>query len=144
MWLNGGSVPITTKVELWNEIPETQRASDDLLFDEAAKETQTTEGKVRSTACSDKDHSFALVLDRGDQALTFRSKAGFMSGFSDTIWYGEDHFTLCHHVEALRAVVRYRFPADNSYAGELAELELRKELPTSPLPKTDTAPAEKK
>jgi tetratricopeptide (TPR) repeat protein len=132
-------------VELWNEIPETQRPPGDPLSDEAPKETQTTEGKVRSTACADKDRSFALVLDRGNQALTFHSKAGFMSGFSDTIWYGEDHFTLCHHVEGLRAIVRYRSSADNSYAGDLAELELRQELPLPAisLPKAE-APVEKK
>lgn len=131
-------------VELWNEIPETQRAQGDPLSDEALKDTQTTEGKVRSTACTEKDHSFTLVLDRGDQALTFHSKTRFMSGFSDTIWYGEDHFTLCRHVEGLRAVVRYRPPGDSSYAGELAELELREQLPASPAPKTETTPVEKK
>jgi len=131
-------------VDLWNEIPEAQRASGEPLSDEAPKETQTMQGKVRSTACSDKDHSFTLVLDRGNQDLTFHSKAGFMSGFSDTIWYGEDHFTLCHHVEGLRAVVRYKSPADKSYAGDLAELELREDLPASREPKTDKAPAENK
>jgi Tfp pilus assembly protein PilF len=131
-------------VDLWNEIPEAQRSSGEPLSDEAPKETQTMQGKVRSTACSDKDHSFTLVLDRGNRDLICQSKAGFMSGFSDTIWYGEDHFTLCHHVEGLRAVVRYKSPADNSYAGDLAELELREDLPASREPKTDKAPAENK
>jgi Tfp pilus assembly protein PilF len=131
-------------VALWNDIPEAQRSSGEPLSEEAPKETQTTEGKVRSTTCVDKDHSFDLLLDRGNQVLTFHSKAGFTSGYSDTIWYGADHFTLCHHLEGLHAVVRYRSPADHSYAGDLAELELRQELLASPLPKAATAPGEKK
>jgi tetratricopeptide (TPR) repeat protein len=131
-------------VALWNDIPEAQRSSGEPLSEEAPKETQTTEGKVRSTTCVDKDHSFDLLLDRGNQILTFHSKAGFTSGYSDTIWYGADHFTLCHHLEGLHAVVRYRSPADHSYAGDLAELELRQELLASPLPKAATAPGEKK
>lgn len=130
-------------VELWNGIPAAQRGPGDPLSDEVPKDTQTTEGKVRSTACGDQDHVFTLLLDRGDKALTFHSKGRFMSGFSDTLWYGEDHFTLCHHTEGLRAVVRYNSPTDNSYAGDLAELELREELPAPPAPKADTAPAEK-
>jgi tetratricopeptide (TPR) repeat protein len=131
-------------VELWNEIPEAQRIQGDPLFEEVPRETQTAEGKVRSTTCSDKDHGFSLMLDHGNQGLTFYSRAGFMSGFSDTIWYGEDHFSLCHHLEGLRAVVRYRPPIDNSYTGELAELELREELPASPALKTDVGTVEKK
>ena len=62
-----------------------------------------------------------------------------MSGFSDTVWYGTDHFNICRHVEGLRAIVRYKPSAESRYAGELAELEFREELPTLPAPKADTA-----
>ncbi|HVI10175.1 MAG TPA: hypothetical protein VND65_17935 [Candidatus Binatia bacterium] len=32
-------------------------------------------------------------------------------------------------MEGLRAVIRYRAPADNSYAGDAAEIEIRDDLP---------------
>jgi Tfp pilus assembly protein PilF len=130
-------------VALWNAIPDSQRDQGDPLSDEIPKDTQTTEGRVHSTTCPG-DDSITVVLDRGEQALTFHGKFPFMSGFSDTVWYGADHFSACRHIEGLRAVVRYRPSADNKYAGELAELELREELPPPPAPKTDTATAEKK
>ena len=78
-----------------------------------------------------------LELDRGDQKLIFHGKS-FMSGFSDTLWNGADHFSICRHVEGMHAVVRYKPPTDNKYAGEVAELEFRQELATTPESKTAT------
>ena len=125
-------------VALWNQIPGPQRGHGDLLSDEMPKDTQTIEGRVHRTTCPEND-SITVVLDRGDRALTFRGKFPFMSGFSDTIWYGEDHFTLCRHLEGLHAVVRFRPTVDGSDAGEIAELELREELPEIPQAKPSTA-----
>jgi len=71
----------------------------------------------------------AFVLNHDGQPLTFHRKGGFASGYSDTLWYGGDHFTLCHHLEGLRAVVRYRKPSDATYAGDVAEIEIRDDLP---------------
>jgi len=50
-------------------------------------------------------------------------------GFSDTLWYGRDHFSRCHHLEGLRAVVHYRPASDATYAGDIAEVEIRDDLP---------------
>lgn|SRR5215469_2938787 len=124
-------------VALWNDIPESQRGPGDPLLDELPKDTQTTEGRVHSTTCPN-DDSMILELDRGDQALIFHGKFPFMSGFSDTIWYGEDHFSVCRHVVGLHAVIRYKPSTDNRYAGELAELEFRQELLTASDSKTAT------
>jgi hypothetical protein len=52
-----------------------------------------------------------------------------MVGYSDTLWFGGDHFTLCHHLDGLRAVVRYKPSVDKPSAGEWVELELREDLP---------------
>jgi hypothetical protein len=128
-------------VALWNDIPGSLRGQGDPLLEEIPKETETIEGRVLSTTCPD-DGSITVVLDRGGQALTFHGKFPFMSGFSDTIWYGSDHFSACRHVDGFGAIVRYKPSADNNYAGELSELELRQELPP-PTPKTDTATIEK-
>jgi hypothetical protein len=62
-----------------------------------------------------------------------------MVGYSDTLWFGSDHFSLCHHLEGLRAVVRYKPSADKQSAGEWVELELREDLPK--LEKTSAPPA---
>ncbi|HXZ29459.1 MAG TPA: hypothetical protein VEG08_15800, partial [Terriglobales bacterium] len=61
------------------------------------------------------------------------------TGFSDTLWYGADHFSPCRHVQGLRAIVRYR-PSSGGDAGEIAALELRVDLPEPPAPPT-TPPA---
>jgi hypothetical protein len=36
--------------------------------------------------------------------MVFKSKGPQMIGYSDTLWYGSDHFSLCHHVEGMHAV----------------------------------------
>src|SRR3981189_2016357 len=72
----------------------------------------------------------AVVVQNADGTSTFSSFAGArMVGYSDTLWFGSDHFTLCHHLDGLRAVVRYKPGADKKAAGEWVELELREALP---------------
>ena len=115
-------------VELWNSIPAKDRPTD-ALEETIPKDTQTVSGTVRSVSCAEQEQGWAFILTHGDQSLTFHRKGPFAAGFSDTIWYGEDHFSLCHHLEGMRAVVRYRPPADSSYNGEVAEIEIRDEFP---------------
>ncbi len=116
-------------VELWNSIPASQRPAGESIVEMLPKDTQTVEGTVKSVSCSDQEQGWTLVVDHHGQPLTFHRRGGFASGYSDTLWYGGDHFTLCHHLEGLRAVVRYRKPADATYAGDLAEIEIRDDLP---------------
>lgn len=62
------------------------------------------------------------------QTFTFRENThGAKVGFSDTLWYGEDHFSLCHHIEGMRALVRYKPSSDNTNAGDFTEIQLRLE-----------------
>jgi tetratricopeptide (TPR) repeat protein len=117
-------------VELWNSVPSAQRSGEP-ISEMLPKDTQTAAGKITSIVCGDPSHSLTLVLDHDGQLQTFHSKSGFETGYSDTLWYGGDHFTLCHHLEGLRAVVRYRAPADSGYAGDVAEIEIRDDLPQS-------------
>jgi hypothetical protein len=85
---------------------------------------------LMSVTCAAKEGT-AVVIQGADGARTFNSSAGGrMVGYSDTLWFGGDHFTLCHHLGGLRAVVRYKPHADNKQsAGEWVELELREDLP---------------
>jgi len=119
-------------VELWNKVPTDQRPTGDSIAEMIPQDTKTVAGTVRSVNCSENDQGWSFVLTRDDQPLTFHRKGSFGVGFSDTFWYGADHFSLCHHLEGIRAIVRYRPAADASYAGDVAEIEIRDRMP-SPL-----------
>jgi tetratricopeptide (TPR) repeat protein len=116
-------------IELWNSVPPAQRPAGEVIIEEAPKDTQNVEGLVKSVTCADKGQGEAFVLDHAGQSLMFHPKGGFAVGYSDTIWYGADHFSLCHHLEGMRGVVRYRVPSDATYAGDVAEVEIRDDLP---------------
>src|SRR2546426_3082147 len=118
-------------VEVWNSVPPAQRSAGDPLTEEAAHKTQTAEGRVLLVVCGDKDQSLKVVLERDGESLTFRSNGAFMAGYSDTLWYGADHFSLCHHLEGLQAVVRYKPSSEKEYSGDLVDVELREDLPIS-------------
>ncbi|HEY6307143.1 MAG TPA: hypothetical protein VI488_11880 [Candidatus Angelobacter sp.] len=129
-------------VELWNSVPATQRPTGELAPAPAPEGTQVVEGRVKSASCGSKDERTSFEVDHAGQSLRFIAKGGFRGGFSDTLWYGEDHFSFCRHVEGLRAVVRYRPSPDSAYTGELAEFDLRDDLP--PAPPTTTKPEDPK
>jgi tetratricopeptide (TPR) repeat protein len=98
---------------------------------EYAKETTPVEGIVESVHC-EKSKPLEIVLRSGDKSLNFKSGKKFGMGFSDTLWYGEDHFNECYHIEGMNAVVRYAPSADQNGENEMRWLEIRDELiPTS-------------
>jgi tetratricopeptide (TPR) repeat protein len=114
-------------IELVDGLPPAQRpALEPQSESTTLKDALTAEGTVKSSTCG-KDESF--VVDHNGQTLTFHRKGGVITGFSDTLWYGEDHFSLCRHLEGLRAVIRYRSPSDSSYAGDIVEMGIRDDLP---------------
>ena len=125
-------------VELWNSIPVAQRPNVPSIVEISPPDTQAIEGKVKSVTCAPGDQGMAFVLDQNGTAMTFHRKGGFTAGFSDTIWYGSDHFSLCHHLEGMRAIVHYRAPADATYAGDAVEFEIRDDLP-EPIKETASA-----
>jgi hypothetical protein len=118
-------------VELWDEIPSALRPAGETLTDMIPKDAQTVSGTVQSVQCGGSELS-TLVLIRDNHILTFHRKGRFINGFSDTLWYGADHYDICHHLEGLRAIVHYYPAADQSYAGDLAEVEVRNDLPAMP------------
>ncbi|HTW58134.1 MAG TPA: hypothetical protein VMD99_08390 [Terriglobales bacterium] len=124
-------------VELWNRIPPAERPAGMALANISFGNTQTVEGRILSVHCPalDKDRDQeTLTLKAAEKTLIFRRHGPFGVGFTDTIWYGEDHFSFCHHLEGMRAIVQYRAPSDSTYAGDLADIEIRDDLP-SPLQK---------
>jgi Tfp pilus assembly protein PilF len=115
-------------VALWNRIPVASRPADAIVVEEVAEQSQAAEGKMRSITCDEKSNN-EVTLQRGDDLMVFKSKGRQMIGYSDTLWYGSDHFSLCHHVEGMHAVVRYRPAVTKEYAGDWLSIELRDELP---------------
>jgi hypothetical protein len=100
---------------------------------EYAKGTTSVEGIIQSTHC-EKSKPMELELQSGDKILKFHNGKSFGVGFSDTLWYGTDHFTACYHVEGMNAVVRYTPSTKPSEEEEMQWLEIRDELIPSSLP----------
>ncbi len=129
-------------VELWNRIPVEKRPPQGLLPEEFFPDSKTAQGTVLSVACGEKGQT-TVILRNADGTLTFRSGGGILVGYSDTIWYGRDHFSVCRHVDGMRAVLRYKASPDKELAGEWNELELRQDLPEPP-DKKGAAPTDAK
>jgi Tfp pilus assembly protein PilF len=114
-------------MELWNAVPASQSPAGDSPAESGMAETKVVSGMVRSTTCGDKDQGLTVVLDHDGEVFTFHGNK-WIGGFSDTIWYGQDHFSFCHHVGGLRAVVRYKPSPGGGNVGELTEFELRDDV----------------
>jgi tetratricopeptide (TPR) repeat protein len=116
-------------IELWSALPAEKPPLDATPLADALNGTQTSRGTLQSVTCAGKEGT-AIVLQNADGTRTFSSAAGArMVGYSDTLWFGGDHFTLCHHLDGLRAVLRYKPTTDKQSAGEWVELEVREDLP---------------
>jgi tetratricopeptide (TPR) repeat protein len=126
-------------VALWNRIPAASRPADAVVVEEVEEQSQAAEGKLRSLSCGEKGKN-EVTLQRGDDTMVFKSKGRQMIGYSDTLWYGSDHFSLCHHIEGMHAIVRYRPAVSKDYAGDWLSIELRDELPPEPQQQAAKAP----
>lgn len=118
-------------VELWNQVPESDRPPGIVVSDWNPKETERAEGTLKGVVCGDKDN-WSLTLTEGDQTLTFHEMGRYIWGFSDTIWYGQDHINLCHNLEGHRTIVYYKPSGDSTFAGNVVELEVRDDLTPAP------------
>jgi tetratricopeptide (TPR) repeat protein len=115
-------------VALWDRIPAEARPADATVVAEVEEQSQAAEGRIKSVKCPEKA-PVEVTLEREGTALVFRGKGREMVGFPDTVWYGADHFSLCHHVEGMHAVIRYRPSVSQEYVGDWLSIELRDELP---------------
>ncbi len=118
-------------VELWDDVPVNQRPLGAVLVQEAPKDTQEVTGVLKSLNCDAQTESWSFVLDHDSQEITYHGKGGGLpvGGFADTLWYGEDHFNSCHHLEGLRVVVHFRPPSSGGDTGDVALIEVRDDLP---------------
>jgi hypothetical protein len=115
-------------MELWNLVPPEKRPAQGPEGIQARPEVSSAEGIVKSVTCG--ENNMTMTLDRGGQPLTFRLQQGAGGGFSDTLWFGADHYTPCYHTTGLRAAVRYKPTTDASYTGDLVFFGFRDDLPS--------------
>lgn len=121
-------------IALWDRIPVANRPAGAAMADEVPSGTQSMDGTVQSVQCpapgpgkSIQPGVFTLLHEGHPQAFLMNGPIAF--GFSDTLWWGEDHASMCHHLEGLHAIVRYRPATKPGYAGEIAEISVLDQLP---------------
>ena len=110
-----------------------------------AEGTSATRGVIQSVTCKpspDKDAggrrvAAEVVLQSDDRTIAFPIEKGLSTGWSDTLWYGSDHFTPCHYLEGRHAVARYK--EEPGKPPELRWLEIRDDLEFATPPKDAVA-----
>jgi len=114
-------------VDLWNEVPVAARGDGLALTLAVPANASVARGTIVSSSCG--KSGLTLVLQPNDpeaSPLTVVSTGPYESGFSDTLWVGEDHYTPCFHLAGLPGIVAYKSEGGVS---KLMELEVRDDLP---------------
>ena len=131
-------------VDLWTLLPTGSRGDGPPLTFSLAGEPSMVRGTVVATACE--KSGFTVTLQPEEEkapVLKLVSAGRFESGFSDTLWMGRDHYTICHHLGGLPAMVAYK--PEGGSGGKLIAFEVRDDLPKfhpeHAAPKADAAPA---
>lgn len=117
-------------VDLWNEIPMSSRVTDVSPVYDFPKDVTVVRGTLTELTCGEGPNQPTVVTltpdISGATPLTFKTDGRFIVGFSDSFWWGEDHFTMCHHLTGHPALVAYKREGTR-----LLDLEVRDDLPTS-------------
>jgi tetratricopeptide (TPR) repeat protein len=122
-------------VDLWQAIPSAKRGDGPPLAPEVPPGAEIARGKLLDVSCSNPNptggHTFNVTLmpdkPAGAKPLTFATNKGVRIGFSDTLWWGEDHFSSCHHLAGHPGVVIYK--PQGPQGAELVDLQVRDDLP---------------
>jgi tetratricopeptide (TPR) repeat protein len=115
-------------VDLWNLLPAGTRGDGPALKLALPEDATVVRGTIVSSSC-DKAGLNVVVQPNAPNAsaLKLLATGRYESGFSDTLWVGEDHYTPCFHLAGSSAVVAYK--ADGAVAEKLLVLEVRDDLP---------------
>ena len=76
-------------VELWNQVPESERPSGTVVSDWNPKETQRAEGVLKNVVCGEKEKTALSSAHPATSTIIFAPEGRFLWGFSDTLWLGE-------------------------------------------------------
>lgn len=109
-------------VELWQQLPSNARQGADLSPEPLLSGARTLTGKIGSLQCNENEKTVTITID-GD-SRTFRMDDRMTGGFSDTIWFGGDHFSYCHHTEGLRAAIQYSPSSNGKSSGNLLKIDI--------------------
>lgn len=113
--------------ELWKSIPEANRSAVNPIVEDHPKDTERAEGVLKAATCGDRTQ-WSLTITQGDQSFSYRQAEKFRWGFSDTLWYGQNHISICHGLEGKRTVVFYKPSHSGDVNGEAVEVEVRNDL----------------
>ena len=119
-------------VDLWNELPAGARGEGAALKLSLPSDATLIRGTIVSTSCekSLNGNRLNVVLQpaaAGSATLKLTGEGRYESGFSDTLWFGKDHYTSCYHLGGLPALVAYR--PDGAVGGKMLAFEVRDDLP---------------
>jgi hypothetical protein len=122
-------------VDLWQAVPAAKRGDGPPLAPEVPPGTEFARGKLLDVSCNNPTptggHTFNVTLmpdtPTGAKPLTFATNKGVRIGFSDTLWWGEDHFSSCYHLAGHPGVVIYK--PQGPQGAELVDLQVRDDLP---------------
>jgi tetratricopeptide (TPR) repeat protein len=122
-------------VDLWQAIPADKRGDGPPLALDVPAGAEIVRGRLLDVSCSNSNDAYkmnvTLLPDRPDGAkpISFAIDTPLRIGFSDTLWWGEDHFSACHHLAGHPAVLAYK--SQGPQGRELVDLEVRDDLPDS-------------
>jgi hypothetical protein len=120
-------------VDLWKLIPANMQGDGPPLTLDIPAGADVARGQLLDVSCSGppgaSKFTITLMPDKATDAkpLTFTTDGRISIGFSDTLWWGEDHFSSCFHLTGHPAVLIYK--PEGPKAPELVELEVRDDLP---------------
>ncbi len=109
-------------VELWQKLPPELQKGADLTKASSLSGTRMISGKVTSVTCRDRDQTMRIVID--GKPLTFRVQDETSIGLSDTVWYGPDHFSRCHHLDGLQVVIQYVPATASGITGDVTRFDI--------------------
>ncbi|MES2394277.1 MAG: hypothetical protein V4555_21780 [Acidobacteriota bacterium] len=120
-------------VQIWRQIPAASQGTEAAPEWDFPKGATVAEGELEDLTCA----TGTVVVFRPDGAkdaepLRLKTGGPLMVGFSDTFWWGEDHYTMCHHLTPHRAIVAY-----DAATGVALDVEVRDDRPAM----TVSAPA---
>jgi hypothetical protein len=120
-------------VDLWNQVPPANRGDGPPLTLSLPPDATVARGTILSTYCSKTGLTVVFQpTDPSTPPLNLLAPGPYESGFADTLWVGEDHYTPCYHLAGLPAVVAYKPSADG--LAKLLVFEVRDDLPALNLP----------
>lgn len=92
-----------------------------------ASGTTAAEGIIESVSCIQQG-IIEVVLSSEGKDLAFRPAKNFGLAWSDTVWFGSDHFNPCFHLKGMKAVARYERASGVPGPVQLRWLEIRNDL----------------